>query len=234
MKKVILTFLMLSISSLAFGAQKTILVIESYNAQYSWDASYMQGLAETVGPNYTITSFEMDTKRVPADQYENRARMAWDKYKQVQPDLVVLGDDNALKFLGPEFVKTTTPTIYLGINNNPRAYLGEDFRKMTGVLEHPLLKRNISDLSTLVKPVHNKVLVLFDSGTTSQVAKSTVFNDQKRSQIGDFTVFLEMIGSWEKWRHCDDFDSEWRKSNFDAMGRRFFANERERHLYRFL
>lgn len=180
-------------------AQKTILVVESYHAEYLWDASYTTALKDTLGADYKLEFFEMDTKRLPKDQHQKMADTAWEKYLSLKPDLVILGDDAALKFLAPRFAEKKTPVVYLGINNNPRSYLQKTADNFTGVLERPLLKRSIAFIKTLL-PEAKKVLVLFDSNVTSQIVKKEVFEDKDSINVGEILVEIKLLGDLKSWQ----------------------------------
>ncbi|MBF0230186.1 MAG: sugar ABC transporter [Desulfamplus sp.] len=196
-------FLVLILINIVSADQKTILVIESYHAEYAWDASYKSGLEEVLGKTYKLEYFEMDTKRVPKDQHQQRADLAWEKYQQLKPTLVILGDDAALKFLGKKFAETPTPVVYLGINNNPRNYFKDMYdlpKNITGVLERPLLLRSIANLKEII-PNMKKIIVLFDNDTTAEVVKQEVFKN-KNSLLGimGIDVELKMIGDYKTWQ----------------------------------
>ncbi|NQY94644.1 MAG: sugar ABC transporter, partial [Campylobacteraceae bacterium] len=118
----VVLFFMIMFTYNLFAQRENILVIESYHAQYPWDKSYKEGLREILASKYNLIFFEMNTKRIDKKHYEKMANLAWKKYKEVRPSLVILGDDNALKYLGYRFAKTNTKVVYLGINNNPRNY----------------------------------------------------------------------------------------------------------------
>ena len=137
----LLLFLLLPLSVFA---QKTVFVVESYHAGFAWDASYKKALQETLGTRYKLEFFEMDTKRLPKEQHQRMSDLAWKKYLELKPDLVVLGDDAALITLVKRLAETRTPVVYLGINNNPRDYVPLTAENFTGVLERPLLKRSIA------------------------------------------------------------------------------------------
>jgi ABC-type uncharacterized transport system substrate-binding protein len=172
---------------------KEILLIESYHADYPWDASYLEGLKQNLPSQYTLTTFEMDTKRLPSDQHQAQADKAWALYQQKQPILVILGDDNALKFLGKKFVTTSTPVVYLGANNNPRTYGVGSSPNVTGVLERPLVKRSMLLISEII-PM-KKVLALFDDGTTAQVVKSSIFSNKNSLNVASVNVDLELMSA---------------------------------------
>ena len=190
-----------------------ILVIESYHAQYPWDKGYKKGLTETLSNEHTISFFEMDTKRKPKSDYLTMADLAWQTYLEVKPDIVVLGDDNALSYLGPKLKDTDTPTVYLGINNNPRNYPIEDAINITGVLERPLLKRSLLLIDDII-PQIRKVLVLFDSGTTSNVALQSYFDGQNIIKIGNIEVEIALIEQYSLWQSKVDSAHEY---GFEAI-----------------
>jgi ABC-type uncharacterized transport system substrate-binding protein len=184
------------------GAKETILVIESYHANYPWDQSYSEGLRETLGSRYDLVFFEMDTKRLPKEQHEGMAQKAWEKIKATQPALVVLGDDSALKFLGPRLAGSDLPTVYLGINNDPKEYKMTGLPNVTGVLERPLMKPAIGHLKSIVKPTPRKLLVLFDNSITSQASVAEIFKGKTTSEIEGIQVDLKLIGNIDEWKEA--------------------------------
>ncbi|MBA4368238.1 MAG: sugar ABC transporter [Desulfobacterium sp.] len=197
----ILIALMLSLNvGNVFCAEKTIYAIESYHAEYPWDASYKSGLEESLGGKYKIVYFQMDTKRLPKNQHQRMAGLAWEKYLLEKPALVIIGDDAGLKLLGPKFAETSTPVVFLGINNNPRNYFTSWPTNITGVLERPLLKRSILNINKIL-PNTKRVLVLFDSDITAQITKKEVFNDQDSLYIKDIKVEIRLIGDLQTWQN---------------------------------
>ncbi len=184
----------------ARAADETILVVESYNAEMQWDANYKEALQEALGKKYRLEYFQMDTKRLPKEQHAAMADKAWAAYLALHPVLVILGDDAALKLLAPRLGATATPVVYLGINNNPREYFDAKVtRNITGVLERPILKRNIA-LVTELLPKARRALVLFDTDITSQVVRQETFEGKSRQLIGGTTVELKLVGQWEQWQ----------------------------------
>ncbi|MGR6838726.1 ABC transporter substrate-binding protein [Aliivibrio wodanis] len=151
-----------------------VLVIESYHAEYSWDKSYLAGINLILDGEHEITTFQMNTKRLPSEQHEKMADKAYLKYATYQPDLVILGDDNALNYMLPKLYDKGIPIVFLGINANPRKLL-EKYRgssQITGVLEQPLLAKTMGEIGSMLPVNKKKIRVLFDSGTTSKIATS--------------------------------------------------------------
>ena len=192
--------LLLLLPSMAV-AKQVILVIESYHAEYPWDASYKKGLEEVLGREYELRYFEMNTKQLPPEEHARRADMAWKLYQDVRPALVVLGDDAALKFLGPRFLQTQTPCVYLGVNANPREYI-ENGRNVTGVLERPLFLRNIVFLKSILPRQFRKALVLFDTDITSRVLADEPFGGKGIMDISGVQVELRLIGQLDQWKRA--------------------------------
>lgn len=184
----------------AWAGGNDVLLIESYHGEYSWDASYLKGLKQTLDPRWKLSLFEMDTKRQPPERFRERADLAWKRYQELKPALVILGDDNAMKYLGPKLAATNTPTVFLGINGNPRGYVDEQARNFTGVLERPLFKRSIATVARVLKTRPRKILVLFDSGTTSQTAVREAFASNLSAKVLGIEVKLRMIQRMSEWQ----------------------------------
>lgn len=184
----------------AGAAEKTILVVESYNVEMQWDVDYKEALRTALDKHYRLEFFQMDTKRLPKAQHAAMADKAWALYQTLHPALVILGDDAALKFLAPRLGTTTTPVVYLGINNNPREYFDAAvIKNITGVLERPVLKRNIAFVQRIL-PATRRALVLFDTDVTSQVVLRETFGGKTEQTIGGVQVELKLIEHWEQWQ----------------------------------
>lgn len=199
MKIVITLFFALSMSGLSLPtfAKKTVLIIESYHSEFSWDKSYIHGIKSVFKDNYELFYFQMDSKRLPINQHQKQADSAWQQYQKLQPDLVILGDDNALKYLGKKLSYTDTPVIFLGINNNPRHYKLHNSKNITGVLERPLIKRSISKIA---HGNAKKVLLLFDNSPTSQTICKEKFYNQEQVIISGVQVDIRLVDDWHKWQ----------------------------------
>ncbi len=201
MKRILLLLLLATIfSSMVLAAQgKRILVIESYNKEYLWDAEYKKGLELSISKNNQLVYFEMDTKRLPKSEHQKSADLAYRKYQEIKPDLVILGDDAALQLVGPKLASEKIPVVFLGINNNPRDYFKRMPDNMTGVLERPLLKRSIKYLSEII-PRIKRVLILFDTNLTAVVTKKEIFNNLSHMKIDDIEVDLVMVDTYNNWK----------------------------------
>jgi ABC-type uncharacterized transport system substrate-binding protein len=176
-----------------------ILIVESYHADFYWDMEYKKGIADNLTSDYHFSYFQMDTKRLPVEKHLEMAELAWQKYLMLKPDIVVLADDNALKYLGPRLKNTSTPVVYLGINNNPRHYETYHAANITGVLERPLLKRSILYLKKLVNNV-DKVLVLSDDTPSSKTAMGMEFESHNVIKLRGVIIEVARVTQFSHWQ----------------------------------
>jgi ABC-type uncharacterized transport system substrate-binding protein len=195
--RLLYVFLFLTISLKTYAEK--ILVIESYHADFQWDIDYKKGIVDNVLGEHDFSYIQLDTKRLPINKHAQMVELAWKKYQDLQPDIVVLGDDNALKYLGPKLKNTGTPVVYLGINNNPRSYDLYRASNITGVLERPLLKRSILYLSKLFNQAE-KALILFDSSPSAYAAVSMEFKTSNVMKLGRMSVEVDQIEQYSLWQ----------------------------------
>ncbi len=185
-------------------ASKRILIISSYSSDSVWERDCKAGLLEVLASQFQLFEYEMDTKRISPEKYQDRALEAWQMYLTIKPDLVVLGDDNALKLIGPRFVGLDTPVVYLGVNQNPRHYFvnyQQSRRNITGLLERPVLKRSLAITARLLTPPADKILLLFDDGTTSKSIVEEALGNNLSFVVANTKVETAMVTSWKHWQH---------------------------------
>lgn len=166
----------------AFSQGKKILVIESYHESFLWDQAYRTALKRELGNQYTFEFFAMNTKRLPESMHAEMAQVALQRAKEAQPDLIVLGDDAAIKFLALPLDQLAIPIVFLGLNNSPRAYGLEKTKNIRGVVERPVLRRSLAMIRQ-VKPDVSKILVLFDDDLTSRILYEEIFLGNKRLDL---------------------------------------------------
>ena len=193
-----LAVLWLAWQSMAWAGPLDILVVESYHDKYEWDQAYRQGLTEQLGNQFTLEFFEMDTKRLPIERHAEMAQKALARIHALHPALVIMGDDAAVKYLGPMLDPLGIPGVYLGVNANPRSY---NLKNITGVLERPLLKRSIVFIQTIV-PASKKILVLFDTDITAKITYQEIFGNKSSLDIGGLQVDLQLCNTLEEWKNA--------------------------------
>ncbi|UTH76325.1 ABC transporter substrate-binding protein [Chromobacterium sp. IIBBL 290-4] len=179
---------------------KRVFVVSSYHPEYQWERDYLRALSARLSSRCQLAFYNLDSKRLPADQVEKRAQTALERVRAFHPDLVIVGDDAALKMVGTALAPSGLPVIFLGINNNPRNYFpGGMPGNVSGVLERPLLLRNLFELGHAV-PGTRRALALFDTDLTSAVIRDETFLGHDSIRVGDIDVDMAMLGSFADWK----------------------------------
>ncbi len=186
-------------ASVAAAGPSDILVVQSYHASMPWTMQCERGIGEALGARYRLHYFYMDTKRLDAPLFQARADAAWAAYEELAPALVMLGDDNALRLLGPRFAATSTPVVYFGINNNPRSYFEVLPRNVTGVLERLPLFPWLRYLRQLM-PGARRALILLDSSPTSEAILAVTFKDRRTVLAVGIEARYVVAENWGRWR----------------------------------
>ena len=195
--------------TVALARTPVVLIIESYHPVLTWTAQCEEGIRKALGGGFDVRSFFMDTKRIPESDFALSASRAWEAFESIEPDLVMLGDDDALSMLGPRVAETDTPIVYFGINNNPRNYFSKLPRNMAGVLERTPVTPWLRHL-TEIMPLARRVLVLLDSSLTSDSIIDLVFQGRASIHVGKLYVEFHVASDWADWkdrvRKASDYD----------------------------
>lgn len=176
-----------------------ILIIESYHATHPWVISNSLGLNARLAASHQLHFFYLNAKRLSAQQLTAQAELAWRYYLELKPSIVLLCDDNAIDLLAKRIAAAGPPVVYLGMNANPRQNGLYGYHNITGVLERPMLKRNISEMSNMQGHVQ-KALVLFDASPVSQTAVHEAFSGETHWRIGKLQVDIQLTNSYSQWQ----------------------------------
>lgn len=193
-------FLMFLFLVTAASAQDTkIMIINSYHAEYPWVVAHNTALRNGLEDTATLSFHYLDTKRRSLAVGRENAMALLESIKQNKPDIVVLTDDFALKELGLPTMNAGIPVVFLGINGNPRNYIGS-MTLASGVLERPLLKRSIAYLKDILGTDMKKCLVLFDNGTTAKVIVETDFLGKQSSHFSKTKTDIKLSSTFAEWK----------------------------------
>lgn len=190
-----------------------ISIVHSYHKEYAWEKSLTSGLLDTLPQTATLDHFYLDTKRIEKSRHAAQAEKALEHLKSTSPDLIILCDDNAAKYLGPALKNGPIPVVYVGLNRNPRDYGLFPADNMTGILERPLLKRSLHSMCRLVNTEDTKVLILFDSDSTSDAVLHEAFKGETQFNLGKVRVEIKQFQLLEEWQSAllesksDGFDT---------------------------
>ena len=175
-----------------------VLVIESYHPSYPWDADYLRAIDEILGENHRIDALFLDTKRIEPKDFEAQADRLLDQVRQAPPDLIFLGDDNALKLMGPRLAPLAIPTVFLGVNGHPYQYGLGKAPWLTGVLERPLFQQTVRHLRKVLTD-NDRFLVLMDDSPTMRNAITEAWGEQRQITIQGSRLDLLLTNDADAW-----------------------------------
>lgn len=180
-----------------------VLFVNSYHEGYPISDQVMEGAKDELqGKKVDLEFFFLNSKINPEnDSIIERSTEAYIFAKQFDPEVIILSDDNAVKFFGKVYYDSlNVPFVFCGVNWDHRAYtLPPD--QFTGILE-VLPVRECVDILRKSNPDAKKLGILSENT-----------NSEKKNQI-----YLNTITAMEnEYRLVDNF-TQW-KSNFLELSR---------------
>ena len=179
--------------------QKRLFIVSSYHRTYLWSLSTQKGVSaalKTLGylkndaqvqqleqsdqvetERIVIRKDWMDTKRK-----DSRTDMAaattriMAAIRAFKPDLVLVGDDNAARYIGGQLLDSPTPVVFWGINGLPLKYglvdnMDAPGRNVTGVWQSGYHKESLDLLKRLVPKANTFAILACDSESSRPNAK---------------------------------------------------------------
>lgn len=172
--------------------------INSFHRGHPSSDDIMDGILENFpADSFEIDTYFMDTKRNPSRKFiENRAAELFDKIMEIDPDILLVSDDNAIKYLvKPHLQDLTMPVVFCGVNWTDVEYdLPPD--KVTGMLE--ILP--VADMLLTLRPYYpsmDKLLFLSENTTTSRKEKQLL--DTLFDRVG-VSPTHELVDDFEQWK----------------------------------
>ena len=110
--------------------------VSSYHAGFAWSDGIERGLGEGLEGHCRVETFHLDTKRFlePA-QMRAAAEAAHRRMLEIEPDIVIVSDDNAVRhFVEPRLLGTDMPVVFCGVNWTVEEYRLPD-PNVTGMIE---------------------------------------------------------------------------------------------------
>jgi len=134
-------------------AGKKILYVDSYYAGYAWSDGITKGIEITLeGTGVELKIHRMDTKNNPSEDFKKQAGVQVKAViEEFKPDVVILSDDNAVKYVLAEFYKDASlPFVYCGLNWDSSLY-GLPYKNTAGMVEIALTNQLIDKLKQFAK-----------------------------------------------------------------------------------
>ena len=181
------------------GIRKSkVVYINSYHQGFPPADQITRGIMKGLpADSFEVFSYFMDTKHNPSEAFiKERAEELLDSIREKNPDLLIVSDDNAMKYLVvPNFQDDPLPIVFCGVNWTVDQYDISDCN-ITGVLE--ILP--VEGLIQTMKPYYpdiRKLLVLNENTTTSRKTKPLL--DTLITKMG-LEVNQELVDDFENWK----------------------------------
>lgn len=185
--------------AVAQAADKTVVVVNSYNRDFKWVEEHNGVLERGLSGKADVFFHYLDFKRLSSEDCDKNVQSVKTILEEQCPDVVVVTDDYALKSLGQFCVDRNIPVVFLGVNGNARGYV-DNIRKITGVFERPLVKRSIVYIKEIMGPQMEKCLVLMDDSLSSNVFIQESMRDCFAFDISGIHTDIVLIKSFDEWQ----------------------------------
>ena len=178
--------------------KKVVTYINSFHRGHPSSDDIMDGIIENFPTDsFEIDTYFMDTKRNPSREFiEHRSTQLFESIMEIKPDILLISDDNAIKYLvQPHLEDLTMPVVFCGVNWTDVEY---DLppNKVTGMLEILPVADMLFTMQSYY-PSMDRLLFLSENTTTSRKEKQlldTLFN-----RVG-VNAAHELVDNFDQWK----------------------------------
>jgi ABC-type uncharacterized transport system substrate-binding protein len=175
-----------------------ILHVMSYHTPWRWTEGQLNGFKEGLGVAAEYRVVEMDTKRNNSKEaIEAKGKEARALIDSWKPDLVYTSDDDAQEYVAKQYVNSTIPIVFSGVNKHPKTYGFEGSRNVTGVLEHEHSVESLRLIKAIVPGVKRVAAVFDDAPMWDPVVRRM---SERLVQLPGVTVV-----AWDTIRTYDEY-----------------------------
>ena len=201
MKKIIIAIV--SVLLVAYGSTDTkpedhrVFFINSYHAGYKSSDDILEGFYKGMeNKPVAVEVFYMNTKQIDSSATAEKAREAVQHIEKFQPDIVVVSDDNAVKFVVEPFLtEKSYPVLFTGVNWTSSQYnLPAD--KVSGILEVLPIGATVDTIQNYFPPFKT-VAVLSEASTSEQKNIEVITPILKEKGL---EVKYELVNDYESWK----------------------------------
>lgn len=174
-------------------ANDEVVFVSSYSKSMEANRGMFNVLIKDFKLDFKKHIFYLNSKGMTADIVKRESIPILATIKEINPSIVFLSDDNALKFLGPGLIQNGIKIVALGINANPRLYFDrENFHNVYGVLERPLLLRGILKINHLVGHKDNAI-ILSDDSESGKILIKSIFQDRTTIRLSNTNITYMIV-----------------------------------------
>jgi len=173
-------------------ADPDILMINSYHKGYPWTDDLVKttvGFMKTRFSDCEIHVEYMDTKRIKTPRYLRLfQKIIEEKYHGHKPDIVIVSDDNAFRFILTchKRLFPGTPVLFLGVNHFDPAMI-DGHPEVTGIVQNVYIADTVR-IALKLTPGFRRVAVIYDDTLTGRGYREQVFEARKGFEGLEFTL----------------------------------------------
>ena len=192
-----------------------VLVLHSYDTEYSWTRDINIGLTRALGNKaYTMRWHYMDTKRNPDEAFKQRAGLLARRIvDDWNPTVIIAVDDDAQRYAAKNYVNhARIKIVFAGINGELAPYGYDTAANVTGILERKQWQsvKNLIGESVRPKvPAERAVKIAYIGDTSGSVKEDTHF-----LEAFDWKPFVlhrsKLVKTFDEWK------SEVKRANAEA------------------
>jgi len=196
MKKIIPILVIVLFFAFCNQAPKKVMLVFSYHPEYEWVVEETQGVMDALaGKDIVYEKFYMNTKQNTNEEWmTDISAKAISKIDEFQPDVLMVFDDNACKYVGEHYNGTDQNVVFCGMNGDPSDYSFPS-DNITGVVERELWHESY-DLITQLKPGVENAVILMDSSSTSAMTKKRIAS----SPLMEDLLGVYRIATFDNWK----------------------------------
>jgi ABC-type uncharacterized transport system substrate-binding protein len=198
--------LFLAFTGVSAADHYKVLVVMSYEQDNPWCEEIKQGIESVLGGVSDITYAYMDTK-INFEGGQAKADLAYEQFKQLQPDGVITADDNAQWMFVVPYLKdkVDTPVMFCGVNAEAQKY-GFPASNVSGSLERGHVNESIAFIKQLKADVQ-RVCFLVKQSPSGDALEMQV-EDEKRDYIAKVNGFFKVKSMSELGQLAPTFQSQ--------------------------
>ncbi|WP_172959737.1 ABC transporter substrate-binding protein [Thiomicrorhabdus aquaedulcis] len=179
------------------SSQAVCVHIASYKIGYEWQDGIDAALSQHLNQACQLKTFYMNTQNtLSTESLTQRGEQAKDFIEREQPNVVIVSDDDAVKYvLQPYFRDHRIPFVFCGLNNGGAVY-DLPYSNATGMVEYSPVGQLLKLLFS-INPAKTHVAYLNTLGTTAEKDALTFHRVMKRMGT-PYTIYT--VANQEEWR----------------------------------
>lgn len=214
--------------SMAAQTQKIrIAIVDSYHPEYIWSQQTNDGVVagllefgyldtdlqvtaytdtyQAESSRAIIKKYWMDSKRKKSRaEITLELRRITDELTKFKPDIILLGDDNAAKYVGNHYLDTDIPVVFWGVNGEPLKYglldsVEQPGHNITGIYQagyHLDCVRNLQRLLPHIKTI----AVLSDDSPTGRAHAKMIKRYGDEGSLPATVIKVVITNSYSQWQ----------------------------------